>query len=422
MSLGKRHTALLAGFIGNVVEWYDFSLYGYLAGVISERFFPDQNAVAGLIATYGIFAAGFLMRPLGSVVFGWLGDTVGRSKIMMISVIMMVMPTVLLGCIPTYHVIGIWAPVLLVVIRLVQGVSVGGEFSSSVTYLVETAPQGKRGQSGSWANMGSMVGMLLGSGAAALMTSILDTESMHVWGWRVPFLVGGLVGGLAIFLRRHLPQSEHFKAHHDGRPETSPLFQVFSTNLRETIQGILFASAYGVLFYIPLVYFPEWLHSHTGMQRDTALQINTAATVLLLFFIPLSGWIGDRLIRRTKWIALSMFTLSIVSIPFFFWLSKDGVVSAITCQFLMACLLAVPLGSAPAMFVELFPATDRLSGYSIAYNLGLGVIGGTTPMMATWLIESTGTSIAPSWLLAFAALVAFVAMLWVRDGSREPLP
>ena len=190
-------------------------------------FFPEQNKSAGLISTYGIFAAGFLMRPLGSAVFGWLGDTIGRSRTMMISVVMMVLPTIAFGALPTFDTIGIWAPILLVIIRLIQGLSVGGEFSSSVTYLVETAEDGRRGFAGSWANTGSMVGMLLGAGAAAATTGLLSADDVNSWGWRIPFLFGGVIGGIAIFLRRNLPHSPHFKQHHSDRPETSPLMQAF---------------------------------------------------------------------------------------------------------------------------------------------------------------------------------------------------
>lgn len=421
MSISKNHTALLAGFIGNVVEWYDFALYGYMAGILSGIFFPEHSKTAGLIATYGIFAAGFLMRPLGSGVFGWLGDTIGRSRTMLISVSMMVLPTVLLGCLPTFKDIGIWAAVLLVIIRMIQGLSVGGEFSSSVTYLVETAPRDKRGISGSWANSGSMVGMLLGAGIAAALTSFISEEVIHAWAWRIPFLLGGVIGGSAIMLRRKLTESEHFKSHHFRRCKTSPLLQAFTTNRKQMIQAIIFASGYGILFYIPLVYFPEWLHDYTGMPRDLALQINTAATLMLLILIPLSGWIGDRWFRRTRFIALSMLILALVSVPAYYWLSKDGLIAAIVVQFLFVALIAVPLGSAPAMFVELFPACDRLSGYSVAYNLGLGVIGGATPMLATWLIDVTGYASAPAALLTLGAVAALVMSVWMQDRSREPL-
>jgi len=421
MTISKRHTALLAGFIGNVVEWYDFALYGYMAGILSGLFFPGENTTAALIATYGVFAAGFLMRPLGSAVFGWMGDTIGRSKTMLISVIMMALPTVALGCLPTYQTVGIWAPILLVLLRLVQGLSVGGEFSSSVTYLVETAPDNRRGFSGSWANTGSMVGMLLGSGIAATVTGMMAPEVVQHWGWRLPFLMGGIIGALSIMLRRRLPRSEHFERHHNERASTSPLLQAFTTNRREMVQAILFASAYGVTFYLPLVYLPEWLHDHTGMARGVALGINTAATALLLVLIPVSGWLSDRLFRRTHFIAGAMLIMAILSIPLYIWLSDRGIPGAIVIQFVPVILIAVPLGTAPAMFVELFPATDRLSGYSVAYNLGVGVVGGATPMFATWLIQATGLITAPAGLLAIAALIAFVVVLWIQDRSREPL-
>jgi MHS family proline/betaine transporter-like MFS transporter len=421
MVVGKRRTALLAGFIGNVVEWYDFALYGFMAGIIASLFFPEQSRTAGLIATYGIFAAGFLMRPLGSAVFGWLGDTIGSSRTMMISVIMMVVPTVCLGLLPTHETIGIWAPVLLVIIRLVQGLSVGGEFSSSVTYLVETAEDGRRGYAGSWANTGSMVGMLLGAGAAALLTGLLSADEVNSWGWRIPFLLGGVIGGVAIFLRRKLPKSQHLKRYHSERPETSPLIQAFTTNRLEMLQATLFASAYGVMFYIPLVYLPEWLHDQTGMTRHIALQINTGGTALLLLLIPLSGWLGDRFMRRTHFIAAAMLCLALLAFPLYTWLLGDGIWGAIIVQAIMVVILAVPLGSAPALFVELFPAADRLSGYSVSYNLGLGVIGGATPMIATWLIHVSGSTIAPAGMLVVASLIALTMMVWMKDRSREPL-
>jgi len=412
----------MAGLAGNAVEWYDFALYGYMAGILSILFFPGDDHLVSLIATYGLFAAGFLMRPLGAGFFGWLGDTVGRTRTMQISVVMMALPTLLLGCLPTYEMVGIWAPVLLVVIRLVQGLSVGGEFSSSVAYLVETAPEGKRGFSGSWANVGSMVGMLLGSGVAAATTSVLSEASVQDWGWRLPFLIGGVVGGISILMQRNLSETKHFKNHHRDRGETSPLLQAFTTDRLKMIKAILFASVYGMIFYLPLVYLPEWLHAQAGMPRQTALQINTAATALLLILVPIMGLISDRLIRRTHFIAGAMLVMALISYPLYAWLLNDGVWGAVAVQFALVILLAVPLGVAPAMFVELFPARDRLSGYSVAYNLGLGVVGGATPMFATWLIKISGASSAPGALLAVAASIALVAVLWIRDGSREPLP
>ena len=339
----------------------------------------------------------------------------------MISVSLMALPTFLLGCLPTYSTAGIIAPVLLVAVRMIQGLSVGGEFSSSVTYLVETAPAEHRGMAGSWANSGSMFGMLLGSGIAALTTTFFSGSTLNSWGWRLPFLFGGLIGTVSILMRRNLPKSKHFQHHHSSREETSPLLQAFTTNGREMAQAILFASAYGVLFYIPLVYLPEWIDTYTGLNLDRALQINTGATALLLILIPLFGWTGDHLLRRKYLIAISMGLSTVLTWPLYHWISTGGLVAAITAQVLFVVLIAVPLGSAPALFVELFPARDRLSGYSVAYNLGLGVVGGATPMLVTWMIKISSLATAPALYMVFMSALGMITLLTMRDRSREAL-
>jgi MHS family proline/betaine transporter-like MFS transporter len=421
-SPGLRHR-ILGGFIGNVVEWYDFALYGYLAGVIAPVFFPADNPTAGLIATYGIFAAGFLMRPLGALVFGWFGDRHGRARTMQISVVMMALPTLLLGLLPSYSSVGLLAPVLLVVVRLLQGLSVGGELSSSATYLVETAPDGRRGLTGSWANIGSMTGSLMGVGAAALVTSMFDADTLLAWAWRLPFLAGALLGTAAILIRRNLHTSERFAAHHAAREATSPLLQAFTTNRRETLLAVAFASAYGACFYLAFVYLPEWLSGLGLMARNTALTINTVMTVLIIPAMPLTAMVGDRLLRRRTWVALSLLVLTVTAWPLYAWMvAADGSAASVVVATAVAfALLAVPLGSAPALFVEMFPESDRLSGYSVAFNIGLGVVGGLTPMVATGLIAATGIVTVPALYMAAAGIVAVVALAFTPDRSRAPL-
>jgi len=419
--ISKKHTALLAGFIGNVVEWYDFALYGYMASIISQLFFPNDNKTASLMATYGVFAAGFVMRPLGSAVFGWIGDTIGRSRAMLVSVITMSVPTFLLGTLPVYDTAGIWAPVMLVSIRLIQGLSVGGEFSSSVVYLVETSKQNKRGISGSWANTGSIFGMLLGSGIAASLTTLVSEEIITAWAWRVPFLLGGLLGAAAIILRSNLPKSEHFAKHHEERSSTSPLIEAFTENKKEMLQAVVLASCYGVTFYIPLVYLPTWLNSQYGTPLDQAMRINSFATAFLLVLIPVAGWISDRYIRRTHLLASAMFFSAVISWPAFYFLADKGFWGITALNIIYMFIVAVSLGAAPATFVELFPTRDRLSGYSVAYNVGLGIVGGSTPMISTWLIEKTSVNTSPAVFLAFMSLTAFTVSMLITDRSREQL-
>ncbi|MCK5778556.1 MAG: MFS transporter [Rhodospirillales bacterium] len=413
----------MAGFIGNVVEWYDFALYGYLAGIIAPVFFPEADPTAGLIATYGIFAAGFLMRPLGAAVFGWFGDRYGRARTMQISVTMMAVPTLCLGLLPTYEQVGVAAPILLILVRLIQGLSVGGEFSSSATYLVETAPAGKRGVVGSWANIGSMAGSLLGVGAAALTTNVFDAGTVSDWAWRLPFLAGAVIGTAAILTRRNLHTSERFQAHHDDRDDTSPLLEAFTTNRRETLLALAFAASYGTCFYIAFVYLPEWLAGQELLSHRTALTVNTAMTLLVIPAMPLAAVIGDRWIARRTWIALAVLALGIAAWPLYAWMiSSDGsLVSVIVAHLLTFLLLAVPLGSGPALFAEMFPERDRLSGYSVAFNIGMGVFGGMTPMIATGLIAASGRVDAPAFYMAGAAAVAVCALMMTPDRSRSPL-
>jgi MHS family proline/betaine transporter-like MFS transporter len=417
-----RHR-IMAGFIGNVVEWYDFALYGYLAGIIAPVFFPSQDPTAGLIATYGIFAAGFLMRPLGAAVFGWFGDRYGRARTMQISVAMMALPTLLLGLLPTYQQVGVLAPVLLVLIRLLQGLSVGGEFSSSATYLVETAPKDKRGLTGSWANIGSMTGSLLGVGAAALVTNIFEPQVLADWAWRVPFLGGALLGTTAILMRRNLHTSERFEQYHGARQETSPLLQAFTENLKETLLALAFAASYGTCFYICFVYLPEWLAGQDLMVRSEALIINALMTVLVIPLMPLAAIVGDKLLARRTWIGLAVLGLGLSAWPLYAWMLASGgsLVSVVVFHVVTFSLLSVPLGSGPALFVEMFPESDRLSGYSVAFNLGMGVFGGLTPMIVTSLMATTGLVTAPALYMTAACVIAVACLALVPDRSRDPL-
>ncbi|SKA71591.1 MFS transporter, MHS family, proline/betaine transporter [Paucidesulfovibrio gracilis DSM 16080] len=418
----QRLTTLVAGTMGNIMEWYDFALYGFMASILSQQFFPSEDKTASLMATYGVFAAGFIMRPLGSALFGWLGDTIGRSKVMLISVVLMTFPTVLLGLLPTYHSIGIWAPIFLVVIRLLQGLSVGGEFSSSVTYLVETSPENQRGLSGSFANVGSLGGMLLGSGMAALTSLVFTSEQLNSWAWRLPFFVAGLLGIGAIVLRQGLPNSKQFTKHAKGRDKDSPLREVLTVNRKQMIQGVLFASAYGAVFYLGLVYIPTWLKEYGQVPLAQAQDWNTAATALTLAALPVAAWVSDKFFRRTHLLVLAFGGIFVLAWPLHSWMLGGTGTSVTISQLVFGLLLAVPCGVAPALFVELFPAGDRLSGYSIAFNLGMGVVGGSTPMLATWLVQITGLETAPGLLMIGWSVVGAGVLFWMRDGSREPLP
>jgi MHS family proline/betaine transporter-like MFS transporter len=417
---GNRRTVLTAGFVGNVVEWYDFALYGFFASTFSTIFFPEGDQAAHLIAVYGIFAAGFVMRPIGSVLFGWLGDKIGRSHTMMISVALMALPTFALAFLPDYQSIGLWAAVGLVAIRLLQGLSVGGEFSTSVVYLVETARRDRRGLSGSMANLGSVAGTALGSLAAMAVMNLLPEAAAESWGWRVPYAIGGLIGVGALWLRRHLPMSPAFEAQEASRETSAPVRDTLRRHPRRTMQATLFAAGYGVFFYLALVYFPNWLDRHGALGLDLAMRLNTAALVAILPVVLLGGWLGDRRIARKRVVATALLFGGLATGPAL-WLGTAGFWAAGAGQLALAVPIAVMLGAGPALFAELFPAASRNTGYSISYAIGMGLAGGATPMTATWLIETSGWSYAPAVLMAAAAAIGAGAALSMPLRDRAPL-
>ncbi len=419
---GRPHTprAVVAGTIGNVMEWYDFALYGFFAPVLAQLFFPADNRLTSLIATFGVFAAGFVMRPLGGILFGGIGDRLGRAAVLRLSVLTMGSATFLLGVLPTHERVGAWAAVLLVAIRLLQGLSVGGEFSGSVTYMVETSPLHRRGFSGSWANFGSLAGTLAGSGLAALVSTLLGDDAVRAWGWRLPFILGGLLAAGAYLYVRDLHDTPHMH-HHQGQHEAdSPLHEALGRNRRETALGVLFTSGYGIFFYLALVYLPTYASEVGRVGNDVALQINSLSIAVAMPLIPLCGWLSDRFVRR-RTVLLIAFAVTAAAGAGLTALASRGLASLIPAQLLLTLLLAVPLGVAPAMMVELFPVADRLTGYSLAYNLGLGIGGGTAPMIATWLIKVSGSALAPGVYLSLAALLSVAALWFMRDRSREPL-
>lgn len=413
--------ALLAGMIGNVLEWYDFALYGFLAVILADLFFPSgENELLALLSTYGVFAAGFLMRPIGAVMFGYIGDRVSKRRALTLSIVLMGASTLLLGLLPTYATIGIWAAVLLTALRLLQGLSVGGEFSTSVTYIVERAPKGMRGVMGSTANVGSIVGMLLGSGAAALATGLLPHEAMVSWGWRVPFLFGGVLGVFALFLQRWLPAAELHKE--EGRHTAeSPLHMAFTRNRTEVILAFLMSLGYAVFFYMPMVYLPTYAVEFASISLDKALLVNTAATAFLIILIPLSGFLSDKYVRRRTILLWGFFAAAVLAYPAFYVIGAYGVAGLVIAQFVLAILVAIPLGSAPAMYVELFPKADRLTAYSLTYNFSLGIFGGTAPIIATWLVYATGFDLMPAIYLIATIVLSIIGLLLMKDRSREPL-
>lgn len=414
--------SLSAGMIGNVLEWYDFGLYGYLAPVIGALFFPSNNPIASLLGAYSGFAIGFAVRPLGGVVLGHLGDRVGRQTVLVVSVVLMGVATTAVAFLPTYAEIGIWAPILLLVTRVFQGFSVGGEFTGSVSYLVETAPMERRGFAGSIANVGSTGGYLLAAGLAALTVIFSGNHPEHEWFWRLPFLGGGILAILAWWVRTRLTETGYEpEPPNPGEARELPLMQAFRRSPRTMVLAMLFTWGYGVADYLTLVFLPTFASKFGAIDHGEALTINTAAQGLAIVVVPVTGWLTDRAIRRRSMLMLAFGLIFISSVGFFALSAGADVNGFILAQFGFALFLGMIMGTAPAMLAEMFRSEFRLSGYSLAFNVGLGFGGGTAPLIATALIGATGHNLAGAAYLMVGAAMSIVALLLIKDRSREPL-
>ena len=405
---------VLAGAIGNVLEWFDFAVYGYFASAIGRTFFPSASPVAQVLAAFSIFAVGFLLRPVGGALLGHIGDRLGRRTALTVSVMAMAIPTFLVGVLPGYATLGIAAPILLTVLRMLQGLSVGGEYTTSIVFMVENARPGRRGVVGAMANCGSVAGILAGSATGALLATVLPEAALENWGWRIPFVLGLLVG-LAGFLLRH--GLEEAPA---PRPLGSPLGAVLTRHrhLLLRLAGLAVFNAIG--FYVMFVYAVSWLQLVDGVSPARALDINTISMVVLLPVMLAMGWLSDRVGRRP--VMMGAAVLAVVAAWPLFWL-MHGPTPAMELAGQLGFVLALGayMGCQPAMMVEAAPAEVRCTAIALGFNVTMGILGGVSPLVATWLVERTGNDYSPAFMVMAAGLASLLALTTFRETYRAPL-
>ncbi len=414
---------VVAGAVGNVMEWYDFGLFGFFAPTLARLFFPKEDALAALAGTFGVFATGFLMRPLGGLLFGRLGDRVGRKRALELSVLLMAASTTLLGLLPTHAAIGPAAALLLTIVRLLQGLSVGGEYVGSMSFLVEHAPANRRAFVGSWSSFTVVLGSLLGSGAAALATGLLSESQLASWGWRIPFLAGAIFGAVGLWLRMGVAESPVFlEIQKNGGLAQNPIADVFRHDRRALLVTLGLTGLSSVGFYIPFVWLATWLSriNHPTLPESQVLTANTIALFALLVLTPLSGLVSDKVGRRPMFLA-SAIGYAILSYPIMRYLSTGTLQAAALGSLAFAGINGIYSGCMAATMVELFPTRTRYTGIAIGYNLGQAVLGGTAALVATTLIELTGDNLAPAWYLSACASVAAAAALFIPARHGRPL-
>lgn len=410
---------VLAGAIGNVLEWYDFALYGYFAPVFAALFFPSDSPSLSLVSAFSVFAVGFLARPLGALLFGYWGDTLGRRQALAWSVLLMAIPTCLVGLLPTYEAIGVLAPVALTLCRFVQGLSVGGEFTGSATFLVEHAAPSQRGYVGSWAGFSAQLGALLGSGVGALVASTFAEEALRGWGWRIPFVMGGFIAVAGWYLRTRASESPAFEAlRRGGRLTSSPVRDVVTTQRAGIAKVVGLVWLHGVAFYLLYVYLTTYVATMTTVPLATVLSLNTGCMTVLAILIPLMGAWSDRVGQRPLLVAGAA-GLALVSYPCFLWLTSGDLLRMIAAQVVLTILAACYMGPFFAAVAGLFPTAQRYTGLSVGYNIGAALFGGTAPLVATLFIEWSGNRLAPAFYLSLCATVSFAVSVTLRPTSPE---
>jgi MHS family proline/betaine transporter-like MFS transporter len=410
----SRRRVVAAGIAGNVMEWYDFSVYGFFARTIGNLYFPTEDPRTSLIAAYAVFAVGFLMRPLGAVLFGHIGDRVGRGPALLWSVVVMAVPTLVMGLLPTYAQIGIAASLFMVLCRILQGLAVGGEYTGSAVFLAETAHPQKRGAASAWAPFGAVAGILLGSAVGAAIMNSMPLEQVIAWGWRIPFLLGVLVGGVGFLLRRRMPFDK------PAATEGFPLLRALREHPVEMLQVVSISLVNAVGFYLIFVYIVTWLKLVADVGASTALLINSANMAILLAVILVVSRLSDRMGRKPILTGAAI-GLLLFSWPLMALMQTGDVIYVFLGQLGFALLIGSYGAVNPIAICEIFPRHVRCSAVSTTYNIAVGLAGGTAPAVATWLIEVTGRPSVPAVYIMACAAVSAAAAFSVRASSRQSL-
>lgn len=413
--------ALIAGGIGTFVEYYDFSLFAYSATIIATLFFPEGNRTAALLGTFAIFGATFFFRPLGGIIFGHMGDRVGRRNTLSTVVLLMGISTVLMGLLPTYAQIGVLAPILLFALRLLQGVSTGGEFSGGATFLTEYAPYNHRGLWASFIGSSAVFGFVIGGLVSLLFSLGLSEDALNAWGWRLPFLLAGPVALVGLYLRLRLQETPAFRAVEQAdQVDSAPIVDVLRNHLRSVLLLIGVATVNAVAFYTVSSYLSTYLVETVGLDRTTALLSNILALMVYVLGIPFFGLLSDRVGRKPVLLA-GCAGILLLSLPGYLIIGSGGLGTAIVGQMLLVLPLTTIAACVVVVQVELFQTKTRYSGSSIGYNVAYALFGGTAPFVSAFLVERTGSSLAPAWYGMAIAAVAFLVVLRLPETHNIPL-
>jgi MHS family proline/betaine transporter-like MFS transporter len=404
--------SILAAAAGNVLEWYDFAVYAYMAPYIAEKFFPGGDPLAGLLAVFATFGLGFVVRPLGGILIGRFGDLKGRKAALLLTMLLMAVGTAGIGLIPGRDSIGALAPWLLVSCRLLQGFSAGGEWGSSTAFIYEWAPPGRRGFFSSLQQSSVAGGMLLGSAVAALLGTLLSKAQMSDFGWRIPFLLGMLILPVGIYMWRYVEETPVFAAGKDKPAETR-------AGIRLALQASGIIVIWTVAYYAILTYMPVFTARYSHLGAAAALWSNALSLFVLAVTIPFFGAMADR-IGRKPLLLVGAGGFLLLSYPLFLLIvNSEGPAPIVLAQIVFALLTAIYSGGAPAAVTEIFPSASRLLWMSTGYSLTVALFGGFGPYISTWLVKTTGSPMSPVLYIVGCACISLAVILPLKETRHD---
>jgi MFS transporter, MHS family, proline/betaine transporter len=424
----SKSLQIAAAVIGNALEWYDFVIFGFLTVVISRLFFPSDSQYVSLLLTTATFGVGFFMRPVGGVLLGIYADRNGRKAGLQLIIGLMTAAIGMIAFAPTYAAIGIAAPMIMVLARLLQGFATGGEFGSATSFLIESAPSNRRGFYGSWQMVGQGTALLLGALVSAAVTRGLSPEALDGWGWRIPFLFGLVIGPVGLYIRRHLNETDAF-TEASVAPEAcvsskqeGGLGAILATHLKQTLVCLGIGAAGTISFYVILLYMPTFASTQLGLPLSDAFMVQSIGLVCLILLVPLFGTLSDRIGRKP--ILIGAFGLYLaVAYPLFAWVNQSPSIGRLLLMQIVLCSLHGAFnGPFSTAFVEQFPTRIRSTGSGIPYNLSVMVFGGSAQFFVTWLIQATGSPIAPVFYVMFGMALGLAAAFFLVERAHDRSP